>query len=411
MRNRSLVILILVFSWSGICYGQLEDYQYIRPLTGATGTWNRIVIPIDVFGKIKPDFSDVRILGITQGRDTIEAPYFLNVDAGKSEFRTVPFEMINRVKNREGYFFTLGLDEENTINRVEMDFSQSNFDWKITLEGSQDMKEWFTVTEDYRILSIRNEHTDYHFTTVTFPPARFPFFRIMIPAVKDPDLGEVRVTEHEIREGTFMTGIIDRLKIEQNRELRQTIIRADLKQVIPVSYLKLNVKDGFDYYRPVSINSITDSVETPKGWQYNFRLLASGTLSSFEKPEFQFPGVFTGKLYVVIDNFDNAPLRIDSVIIKANVHELITRFNEPADYFLAYGNANARSPYYDIENFRDRVPENLTLVSLSDEQHTGESVRTRSYSFFENKIFLWAIMIIIIIVLGWFSMRMIGKKT
>jgi hypothetical protein len=290
-----------------------------------------------------------------------------------------------------------------------MDFGQENFDWKVNLEGSRDMNEWFSIAEDYRILSINNQHTEYQFTRITFPDARFPYFRISIPASQDPEVEEVKVTENVITAGKFTAAEIKHLTIENDRELHQTVIRIDMDQVSPVSFVRIRVRDGFDYYRPVGISSITDSLETPKGRQYSYRHLGSGTLSSLEKPEFSFPGVFAKRLHITIDNHNNPPLQVDSVTVKGHVHELIFRITEPAGYFLAYGDVNAYKPVYDIGNFRDRFPENIALVSLGEERVLIESL-AKPHSILDNKILLWGVMIVIILVLGWFSIRMISKK-
>ena len=52
---------------------------------------------------------------------------------------------------------------------MNLKFSEKNYDWMLRLEGSHDQKEWFNIVEDYRILSIKNEQTNYSFGDVTFP--------------------------------------------------------------------------------------------------------------------------------------------------------------------------------------------------------------------------------------------------
>ena len=64
---------------------------------------------------------------------------------------------------------------------------------------------------------------------------------------------------------------------------KKTVIDIDLKQRLPISYVKLNISDKVDYYRPFTLNYISDSVRTEKGWRYNYRTLSSGTLNSIKK--------------------------------------------------------------------------------------------------------------------------------
>src|SRR5690606_40823506 len=62
--------------------------------------------------------------------------------------------------NESGYFFTFEMPAREPINQLYLQFKEKNFDWKIRLEGSHDQQEWFTIADDYRIVSISNQLTD-----------------------------------------------------------------------------------------------------------------------------------------------------------------------------------------------------------------------------------------------------------
>ena len=178
----------------------------------------------------------------------------------------------------------------------------------------------------------------------------------------------------------------------------------------PVSYLKLSVNDKFDFYRPLNIQYLLDSVKTEKGWKYNYGSLASGTLSSLEDNSYTFNEKITNKLKILIQNHDNQPLDVEAITIKGYVHELIARFNQPAEYYLVYGNNRAYKPNYDIINFQKNIPQELTVLSLGEEELIQKSELPIIGPLFQNPVWLWLIMIIIILVLGWFSMRMLKSK-
>jgi hypothetical protein len=116
------------------------------------------------------------------------------------------------------------------------------------------------------------------------------------------------------------------------------------------------------------------------------------------------------EIKVIIDNQDNAALRIQSVSVKGYDHQLIARFDTPATYYLAYGNKNAVKPDYDIERFVDSIPTSLTPLMLGHEQIIKRESARPDKPLFENKMWLWAIMGIIIILLAWFTLKMITKK-
>ena len=296
------------------------------------------------------------------------------------------------------------------INQIKLNFKQKNFDWKVKLEGSQNLTNWFTIADNYRVLSIKNEITDFQFTDVLVPNSQYRYYRLSVPGKLNPELMIASIERQEITEGTYRDYAIRKLAIHQNKETKQTEITIELPQPVPVSQVKIGVKDRFDYYRPITIEYLADSVKYEHGWELNYGNLASGTLNSLEKNEFHFNSVTTQKLKVLISNFDNRPLNIDTINLSGYVYELVARFTEPANYFLAYGNKAAEIPNYDIDRFTDKVPAQLKILELGNEQTIPKQETRVTEPLFRNKQWLWIIMAIIILLLGWFSVKMIQGK-
>ena len=257
-------------------------------------------------------------------------------------------------------------------DKLWVDFEQENFDWRLTLEGSQNQREWFTITENYRITSIKNELTDFQFTTVSFPSSSYRFFRIRIDSKEKPDLTVAHLTQSEKTEGVFRNYPIKIQEFGENKKEKQTEIKLELQVPVAVSHLKINISDKVDYYRPITIMYLSDSVKTEKGWKYSYSKLTSGTLNSMEENEFKFKCTTLKNLKIIIYNQDNQALSIDSIQVKGYIHEIVARFTEPANYFLTYGNEKAVKASYDIERFTDKIPDTLKALDLGIEQKIGK---------------------------------------
>lgn len=400
-------LLLLICSYS---YGQIEQYQFKRELKGITGKWHKVVLPDEIFGKVSGNLSDIRIFGITANNDTIEAPYLLRLTTEKVSSNDVRFKTLNTSHNKKGYYFTFEIPTKESINQIKLDFKQQNFDWRLKLEGSQNLQEWFTVIEDYRILSINNELTDFQFTNISFPNSRYRFFRLLIKSKENPDLIDAKVSQYELTDGDYRIYPFNKNNISENKQSKQTEIEIDLQLPVSVCYIKIGIKDTYDYYRPVTIKCLADSFKTEQGWKYSYRTLASGILNSLEENEFKFTSTILQKLKIIIHNRDNQHLTIDTIKVKGYVHELVARFTQPASYFLTYGNINARKPKYDIDRFTNKIPETLTRVEFGDEQTIEKEGILMTEPLFKNKSWLWIIMTVIILVLGWFSIKMIRKN-
>jgi hypothetical protein len=409
MSIRTLLLYVLLFVCS-CSFGQINQYVYKRELTGINEQWHKVILPDEIFGKVMPDLSDIRIFGITEKKDTIEAPYILQPITEKITWKDVQFKLINQSKNAKGYYFTFAIAADNSINLIKLDFEQHNFDWRLTLEGSQDQQEWFSIIEDYRILSIKNKLTDFKFTDVAFPDSKYRYFRMNINSAGKPELNAVKLSLVDSIDGSFRKYSLRLAETSERKQNKQSIIAVDLKSVVPVCCLKIYVKDTFDYYRPITIEYFTDSIKTQKGWVYNYSSLSSGMLSSIGNNVFTFSSTMLKKLKIIIENRDNKPLQIDSIAAKGNVYSLVCRFTEPATYYLAYGNALASRPDYDIDYFADMIPKQLKILQLGEEQLSGEKNVQKTEPLFKNKIWLWTVMALIIVLLGWFSVSMIRKK-
>ncbi|SRX75165.1 DUF3999 family protein [Aequorivita antarctica] len=406
-KNKSLFFIFLLIA--EISFSQIDDYNYSREINGVSETWHSIELPDALFGKVSNSLNDFRIYGITE-TDTIEVPYLLKIASEKQTDEKIDFTLLNASKKGEAYFFTFEIPSEKAINEIQLNFKQQNFNWLVNLEGSQDNSEWFSIVKDYRILSIKNEQTDYQFTNVRFPKSKYRYLRFQIKASEKPDLITAETQLSSFESPVFKTYPVKSFVTTENKDSKKTILDIDFSEPLPISLISLKINDSIDYYRPVTIKYLRDSINTEKGWKYNFNTMETSVLSSLENNDLYFYSTITKKLRIEIENFDNRPLKIEGVTAKGYVHQLVARFAEPATYYLVYGNPKANKPNYDITKFTENIPTNIAAVKLSEEKTIHKKEVSKRSPLFENKLWLWFIMAVIIILLGWFTIKMIRKK-
>ncbi len=407
MKHKFTILLLFVCV---IGFSQSNSYSYQRELLGITSQWHKIILPNEIFEKTKTDFSDIRIIGVTANRDTLEAPYVLQLASDKLSQVVASFKLINQAKNNTGSYFTFETQVESAINQIQLDFKPLNFDWKITLEGSQNQQEWFSIITDYRILSINTSDTNFKYTDLNFPTAKYRYFRLLIHDVENPEFIAAKLLLNTFMEGNYNKYLIKSNALDEDKKNKLTEIYLELKSAVPVSKLSLEVKNNYAYFRPIHISYLSDSVQTEKGWKYGYNKLTSGTINSFEKSEFKFKSTIIKKLKIIIENQDNVPLQIDSIQVKGYVHEVVARFTSPGTYFLTYGNPLKPAPNYDIQRFLDQIPANLKTLQLGNEQFIRKDTNEVGKPLFQNPYWLWGVMILIILLLGWFSLKMIRQK-
>lgn len=409
-KNNIVFFLLVLFCAGANVQGQ--SYEYRREIKGISNQWHKIVLPDGFFRESSPDLYDIRILGITNQNDTIEAPYLLRQVTGRTTRKEIGYQLLNTSHNPKGYYYTFKMRGSEPIDQIELKFEKYNFDWYVTLDGSQDQTEWFTVLEDYRILSIKNESIDFQFATLNFPTAKYRYYRLFVPGNEKPGLSSATIVQQKIAKEGLKNYPVKQTKVTEHKQDKLTTVEVELPLMVPVNTINITVHDQFDYYRPLEIQYLADSFKITQGWKYSYQELTTGVLSSDRKNGFSFPGTIAKKLKIIIYNQDNTPLTIDSVQVKGGIYELVARFTQPASYFLVYGRKAGKSPSYDIRHYADKIPPTLKALKLGVEQSVEKVPPTlpgKQKPPFAKKFWLWSIMIVIIVVLGWFSLKMMKR--
>ena len=394
----------------GVVKAQTNIFPYQRNLKGVTTNWHSLQLPNSVFSKAQSGLEDLRIFGF-KGKDTIEVPYILEQSADQVTQRETPFNVINQSNNGVGFYYTFQASAAASINEIKLSFKETNFDWKVTLEGSSNNTEWFTILKDERILSIKNNNTNYQFTTLNFPTAKYAYFRLTIKTNLQPTLTAAKILQTDTLKGIEKEVAYQTYQLSNDAKNKQTVIDVVLPELAPVAYLKINAQSNLDFYRRFRIEYATDSFKTEKGIQFNYAPLFEGTLSSLEPTAFSFKSTLLSRLKITIENNDNQPLRLNGLQLKGPIYELVARFEKnDYQYALYYGNKETAAPIYELQNFENKTPIAPAVLALGNEQkNPAYNIKTTT-ALFENKIWLWALMGLIIALLGFFAYKMLKEK-
>ena len=408
--NLKISSLIAILLLASISYGQIENYQYKREISGISQQWHTIKLPPTIFEHANNSLSDVRILGINEAGDLIEAPYIIEIVKDENILKEKTARLINQSKKTARNYLTLQLASEQTINLIKLDFRQQNFDWLLRLEASHNQQEWFTVLSSYRILSIKNTDTNYKYTKINFEDSKYKYYRISFISIRRPILLSAKTLKIEQNKGEYIKYTNFNSEFSENKIKKQSSIKLKFPGQRSIYSIKLFIDSPFDYYRHYSVYYISDSIETPDGYRYVKREYKSGIISSFEEQKIILNNLIEKEIEIVINNNDNEILKIDSVEIKASLYELTARFTQKANYYLVYGNSEISRPIYDIEQFTHTIPKKLGLISLGEEIHSPLSTTNSNWPYKVDIAWLWVVMGVIIIVLAWFSFNMMNKK-
>ncbi|MBC8042596.1 MAG: hypothetical protein IAF08_04045 [Rhizobacter sp.] len=427
-RLRRLLILTLLLQGGNEIQAQSsaiavdgQPYRYQRAVSGLSGAqgYRQISLPPEVVAKLSLTLGDVRLYE-TSGDVKTEVPYLLEAAETAAVRGEVAFEIMNKSYSGAACFVTLRQRTRKTVNEIVLEFGEDNFDRYLTLEGSLDGAKWLTVAERLRVVSIRNAFVSYTYTTLNFTPSDYPYFRLKIPELK-PERVNFRgatVSNFQSPQTSLDTLPVASWKVGTLAKTQQTEVLitlgtlGTLGTMYAVSRIELSFKKGKDFYRTVEASYKTQSAETAKmenlrpELKRDFWQSLTGTIfSSLEPSVIDAPDVRATALRVLINDRDNKPLEITGVRVLAVPQRLIAEFAPQKNYTLHYGKPGDRKPSYDLVYFKDSIPANLASLALGTEEMITQPASQPSQ--LESKWWLWAVMGVIIIVIGLFSFQML----
>ncbi|MCW5912571.1 MAG: DUF3999 family protein [Cyclobacteriaceae bacterium] len=398
-RKLNLLSILLLLGTS-----VFAQYAYQRKLPDVTQTgWYRFTLPPAMLTRLKPGFADLRIYAA--GNDSTEIPYLVRIAADEVMRVPVAAEPFNVSWQGATLYFTVKLNRVEPVNLATLEFEQENYDADVTVEGSNDQKEWFKLHTG-RIIALAKAPVSYTYNHVHFPASEYSYLRFAIKNNTALTLKQVNFHQTQTTKGSFseVSSTPAGKTIDKQSELL-----AQFNPPVLLSRLSIEAAPNQLFYRHVTIDFLYDSVRTEKGTHYQYRSMYTGVVSSFKQDTIQFTPQVVNKIRVTIQNQDNPPIQVNRILAWSPRVEIITHL-QPGAYALKYGNTNAFEPRYDLEHFVKELPDSLPELQVSSELKPAQTPESESTPWFKNKLWMWIALGAIVAILGYFTMRMMREQ-
>lgn len=406
--------IITLFMWMSatITFAQIEGYTFKRPINKIDKEdFYKVSLSPEIIARSKSNLSDIRIYNITE-QDTAEVPYLLNWMGSNIQEVSIPFELINDTYNEKCCsYVTFKFPKKQSINQIKLNVSDSNFDKRLKIEGSNDAKEWFTIKDHLRIVRFRNASEDYSYTTLNFNRSEFTYFRIKFDDDGSP---RIHVTEAYAFENKLIEGKYDNLKItdtkqSENKKAKTSEIIVDFSFPYLVNYIILRSSSKNDFFRNINVYGSNGTIKTEKGELESWYIITTSVFSSLEDNIIFCNNSKTKKLKLEIINYDNEPIIIDEIKAFAEQCQLVAKLPASDNLYLVYGKENDNSPTYDLVHFKDKIPNELSNAEYGAEQ-IKVTMANHSEPFIKSKIWLWIVMGVVLVIIGYFALTMLKKE-
>ncbi len=398
MRFLFVIIHAIAFSASA----QIMHAKVEIPPVEKDGFY-RIEIRPDIAAMLTGSFANLRITGPDGGF----VPYFIESSHEYSYREFVPYE-IRRNEPRPGCCTELVLENTTgaSISNLHLKIRNADVRKKASLAGGDDGNNWFILKETIVFTSISNTSETSEVRVVDFPLSDYKFYKLWISDSLSAPLNIVDAGYYRpiVRDGVYEPLDDAKVGITQDGSHPRTLIRVSFDTLQWVDRIIVNA-GGFPVFdREATIYSVYPQPDKKK--------IISSFVSRFrithrEQVIIDTEGLKAAELQIAIENGDNPPLTFDAIRLQQLRRFAVAHLRSGERYELQIGPETMTQPNYDLQRYRDEVREVVSIVEPG--AVTFPSHEDKPDTTFFTREFMWLAIVVIILVLGFFSYRMVKE--
>ncbi|QKJ32371.1 DUF3999 family protein [Mucilaginibacter mali] len=350
--NKVLKLNLLFCLCAGSLAAQQAPFKYRADVAGVDSAgYYRINLSPELTARAKADLSDIRLAG-TGGNFVA---YVKNGDmpaSGRPAFVNFPQVKTNSKPDTS----TIFVAENPTgapISHLWLKLKNTTASRRITLTGSDDLKQWFAISEDTGISpATAGDDKGVYQHQLQFPASNYRYLRVEIGNGKKSPLNIIKAGIYtylpSVPRYVPLTGLSFKRADSPDHI---THIYINFKEAYTVNKLHLPVSTKTYFHRAVNVYTN----DTDHRW------LSSKTLTGDDM--YINLSVKAKSLDVQIVNNDDEPLAIDRVEASQSQDYIIARLEPKNAYYLLLGSDSVATPKYDLQFFVEKLSGPLPEVS------------------------------------------------
>ncbi len=371
------------------------------------------------------NLQDLRILNA----DNKELPYVLLSEPllkAKSDF--VSYEIVSQkhfnansgihLHWRSNYAYSeiiVKNSAKESISNIAFNINNSDAYKYCAIEGSDDMKQWYSVSEKQELSLAYNDVYANQYKCIYFPLTNYQYYRLL---VEDWDAQPLKINTAGCFKNSVIAGKLNNLlfikTITEDAKNKTSTIKLSFTNNQQVDRIDFKIKEPRLFKRQAIIYTY-QTVINKKNVEQVKKILVDFELSSDNSLFFDLPSINESTLYIEIQNKDNPPLQIDSLSCKQLASYIICDFKANQNYSLVCGDSTLKLPEYDLIHFVSQIPQLMPQANYTDfkalEKVPVPSVSEKEKSFFETKTFMWLCIGIGGIILLFFSKSLLSDMS
>jgi len=346
-----------------------------------------------------------------------------------------------RVAGATGLEIIVELDKDDPLpGGVRIVSPLQNFEHRVQVFASADGKDWQPISEDGLIFDY-SQYMDVRSDTVPADAGQLRHFRIVIDDVTAEQQSQLleltrrlRGDEETEREERFFLQRrpfrIDRLEFWRDDRVERTtgdkkveypVTVADIKNLSEEAQTVVAIESSREPLTSLKLKTAARNfsrrahvqVEDARGTQQRWRTIGEGTVSrldfrNLDREELAvfFPESRESQYRLVIENRNSPPLEVNGIEAEGNAYELVFLADPQIDYRLAYGDAEAKPPSYDVAAVRASLDAGYqpVLASLGEPTESPGAAAEGGWTWsglVSDPWLLGCVIVLLVVALGW----------
>jgi hypothetical protein len=406
MRLIPVILFILI---QACAFGQSFVGDASLPKVDKDGFY-RIGISPEISTHANSTFSNIRIID-SQNK---EVPYLFEKEY--PAYFTKVFKEYEVVEKKQQKNCCTSLILKNPynqpINNIHLSIKNAEVTKQATLLGSDDRENWFALKEYFVLNSINSTHSTSEIKIVDFPLSNYAYYILKINDSTSAPINILKAGYYEVlsEDGKYTEIPVKAIKSDSAQEKRSYVhIKFDTLKVI--DKLTFTMSGAPHFLRKATLLQKMERPKKKGGVEIYYEELATTTVSSKQSTVIELPGIKSDALVVVIENEDNPSLNISSVNAFQLNRYLTAWMKKDEHYTLKLADVNTSAPVYDLEFFRDSIPDQPQVLASGPVTIYPEKKISESPTLFTSRLIIWGAIIIVIIVLGFMAVKMINEAS
>ena len=405
--KKKIRIILLNFLLLSLLTGQAQVFTHSLSFSATIDGLQALALPAELRNIAASDLSDVRLYN-EQGKET---PYFLvNESFNYKSASFKEYKLTDKETGKGRYTrFTLVNEEKRKVDHVILNIMNSDA-WKLCdITGSDDNKEWFSVSDHIFLYHMYDDDQTHSYRSIHFPAVNYKYIKFEI---NDFSTKPINILKAGYFEGTISAGKLHALKdakmqISTDEKMKVTNIKVEFTNPSIIDRISFRIKAPNLYKRTAAV--FVNRSRTVKKREETYReQLMEFELNSDKSNSFEVRNFREKSFEIEIQNNDNQALEIENIEFAQLQSYLIADLKAGEKCVLKAGDKKLNFPVYDIENFRNKVSGQMTIIEAGELKNIPAPVlelKAPEVKLWQEPWFMWVCISVASLLLLIFSIK------